>query len=152
MVATTCQNGCPPIALQVIGWVGAGDKPVDLPRWIVHRRRTIPARYDRLCKIEYLEEIIIGLDKADERQFRHAREYFARLPQDTRILWQDGPGMKQIEEKTVELFADNLTRAGEMFLNLSPELPFMPSWNRVLSAVPEIFALLHETVERDNRD
>lgn len=56
------------------------------------------------------------------------------------------------EERTVELFAANITRAGEMFLNLSPELPFMPSWNRVLSAIPDIFPLLHDTVERDNRE
>jgi glucosyl-3-phosphoglycerate synthase len=56
------------------------------------------------------------------------------------------------EERTVELFADSITRAGEMFLNLSPELPFMPSWNRVLSAIPDIFRLLHNTVEQDNRD
>jgi glucosyl-3-phosphoglycerate synthase len=59
---------------------------------------------------------------------------------------------RHTEEETVELFANNLTRAGEMFLNLSPELPFMPSWNRVLSAIPDIFQRLYDTVQRDNSD
>ncbi|RME32863.1 MAG: glycosyl transferase [Gammaproteobacteria bacterium] len=51
---------------------------------------------DTLCQVEYLEEIIIGLDRADEDQFRHAREYFSRLPQQHRILWHDGPVMKSL--------------------------------------------------------
>jgi glucosyl-3-phosphoglycerate synthase len=32
----------------------------------------------------YLREIIIGLDRADEAQFRYAKEYFGRLPQEHR--------------------------------------------------------------------
>jgi len=59
---------------------------------------------------------------------------------------------RHFEEKTVELFAHNLVRAGEMFLDRSPEQPFMPSWNRVLSAVPDIYDRLREAVEKDNED
>ena len=34
-----------------------------------------------LTKVPYLNQIVIGLDRADEKQFAHAKEYFSRLPQ-----------------------------------------------------------------------
>ena len=46
---------------------------------------------DELCQVPYLDEIIIGLDRATEAEYRHAREYFSRLPQRHRVLWNDGP-------------------------------------------------------------
>ncbi|QUR67481.1 hypothetical protein [Mycobacterium spongiae] len=52
-----------------------------------------------LCKVPYLNEIIIGLDAADREQFRHAHEYFSRLPQHCRILWQDGPRLRELDRK-----------------------------------------------------
>jgi glucosyl-3-phosphoglycerate synthase len=56
------------------------------------------------------------------------------------------------EEKTVELFAENIMRAGEIFLSNPMETPFMPSWNRVISAIPDILDHLYEAVEADNSD
>jgi len=52
-----------------------------------------------LCKVPYLTEIVVGLDRADESEFAHAREYFSRLPQRHRILWQDGPRMMALDRK-----------------------------------------------------
>lgn len=52
---------------------------------------------DQVAQASYLEEIVIGLDRADEGQFRHAREYFGRLPQRHRILWNDGPRLRAID-------------------------------------------------------
>ncbi len=52
---------------------------------------------DELAKVPYLEEIVIGLDRADRDQFLHAREFFSRLPQRHRILWNDGPRLKAID-------------------------------------------------------
>lgn len=52
---------------------------------------------DELANIEWLEEIIIGLDNADREQFLYARSFFSRLPQRHRILWQDGPRLKQLD-------------------------------------------------------
>ncbi len=54
------------------------------------------------------------------------------------------------EEKTVELFTRNIMRAGDSFLDNPMETPFMPSWNRVISAVPDIMQRLDEAVEKDN--
>lgn len=52
---------------------------------------------DELARVPYLEEIVIGLDRADRDQFLHAREFFSRLPQHHRILWNDGPRLKAID-------------------------------------------------------
>lgn len=55
------------------------------------------------------------------------------------------------EEKAVELFAENIVRAGEIFLTNPMETPFMPSWNRVISAIPDILDHVYEAVEEDNK-
>jgi glucosyl-3-phosphoglycerate synthase len=56
------------------------------------------------------------------------------------------------EEKAVELFAENIMKAGEAFLDRPMERPFIPSWNRVISAVPDILAQLREAVEADHAE
>jgi glucosyl-3-phosphoglycerate synthase len=56
------------------------------------------------------------------------------------------------EEKAVELFAENIMKAGEAFLDRPMERPFIPSWNRVMSAVPDILDQLREAVEADHAD
>lgn len=57
---------------------------------------------NELTKVPYLEEIIIGLDQATEAQFKHAKEYFSRLPQHHRILWNDGPRMRALDQLLVD--------------------------------------------------
>jgi glucosyl-3-phosphoglycerate synthase len=54
------------------------------------------------------------------------------------------------EEQAVELFAQNIMSAGEHFLANPMETPFIPSWNRVISAVPDILERLYDAVEEDN--
>ena len=54
------------------------------------------------------------------------------------------------EEKAVELFAQNIMKAGQSFLDNPMETPFIPSWNRVLSAKPDVFDRLVEAIEADH--
>ncbi len=54
------------------------------------------------------------------------------------------------EEKAVELFAENIMKAGEAFLDRPMERPFIPSWSRVISAIPDILEQLREAVEADH--
>lgn len=54
---------------------------------------------DELSKVKYLHRVIIGLDAADEAQFRHAREFFARLPINHVVLWNDGPRIRGLMER-----------------------------------------------------
>lgn len=59
---------------------------------------------------------------------------------------------RHLEEKTVELFAQNIVHAGEEFLDYPMETPFIPCWDRVISAVPDFMDRLREAVELDNAD
>lgn len=59
---------------------------------------------------------------------------------------------RHLEEKTVELFAQNIVHAGEDFLDYPMETPFIPSWDRVISAVPDFLDRLRESVELDNSE
>ncbi|MDO6445099.1 glycosyl transferase [Colwellia sp. 1_MG-2023] len=56
------------------------------------------------------------------------------------------------EEKAVEMFAENILTAGNTFLEQPMETPFIPSWNRVVSAIPDILTQLKEAVELDNQE
>lgn len=56
------------------------------------------------------------------------------------------------EEVAVEMFAENIMKAGEAFLEYPMERPFIPSWNRVISAVPDILERLREAVEQDQAE
>ncbi len=56
------------------------------------------------------------------------------------------------EEEAVELFAENIMKAGEAFLDRPMERPFIPSWNRVISAVPDVLDRLREAVEADHAE
>ncbi len=52
-----------------------------------------------LSKVGYLHRIIIGLDRADEAQFRHAKEFFAGLNQNHIVIWNDSPRMLALGER-----------------------------------------------------
>ncbi len=52
-----------------------------------------------LKDIPYISEIVIGLDKANEDEFKRAREFFSVLPQHHRIIWNDGPRMLGLRSK-----------------------------------------------------
>ena len=54
---------------------------------------------DELTQVPYLEEIVIGLDRANRDQFLYTKEFFSRLPQRHRILWNDGPRLQEIDAK-----------------------------------------------------
>jgi glucosyl-3-phosphoglycerate synthase len=64
--------------------------------------QALPRIVDELAKVPYLEEIVIGLDNADAKQFAHARQFFKRLPQRHRILWHNGPRMKALTAALAE--------------------------------------------------
>jgi glucosyl-3-phosphoglycerate synthase len=56
------------------------------------------------------------------------------------------------EEQAVEMFAENIMKAGQHFLERPMERPFIPSWSRVASAMPDVFERLKEAVELDNKE
>lgn len=56
------------------------------------------------------------------------------------------------EEVAVEMFSKNIMDAGQTFLSQPMETPFIPSWNRVQSAVPDILERLYQAVEDDYQE
>ncbi len=54
------------------------------------------------------------------------------------------------EETAVELFAKNIMKAGETFLDSPMESPNIPTWSRVDTAIPNFLEDLKETVKKDN--
>jgi len=63
----------------------------------------LPNIVKELKQVPYLSQIIIGLDRADEKQYRYALKFFSELPQDHRVLWNDGPRLKAIEAELESL-------------------------------------------------
>ena len=56
------------------------------------------------------------------------------------------------EEEAVEMFASNIVEAGKVFLETPMETPFIPSWNRIVSAIPDIYERLAIAVEEDQKE
>ncbi|MBB3059566.1 glycosyl transferase [Microbulbifer rhizosphaerae] len=59
--------------------------------------QALPKILDELCRVPYLSEIVIGLDRADEAQYRDALVQFSKLPQHVRVLWNDGPRLLELD-------------------------------------------------------
>lgn len=58
---------------------------------------------NELTKVRFLQQIVIGLDRADESEYRKAIEFFSRLPQPHRILWNDGPNLMAIDQRLQDM-------------------------------------------------
>ena len=54
---------------------------------------------DELTQVKYVNQIVIGLDQATKYEYKDAINYFAKLPQDHVILWNDGPRLKALDKK-----------------------------------------------------
>ena len=59
---------------------------------------------------------------------------------------------RDAEERAVEMFASNLLKAGESFLNSGEDTPYIPSWNRVTSVYPCVFNDLQAAVSQDEQE
>ena len=56
------------------------------------------------------------------------------------------------EEEAVELFAINIMKAGDDFYVNPMDTPFIPTWSRVKSAIPDFLSKLKKAVSEDNKD
>ena len=60
--------------------------------------KALPKIIDEISKVKFLQNIVIGLDKANQKEFKIARNFFSRLPQGHEILWNDGPNLKNLNK------------------------------------------------------
>jgi glucosyl-3-phosphoglycerate synthase len=49
--------------------------------------------------VNYLSQVVVGIDGANLRGWRKARRFFSQLPQKPTLLWNDGPRMQQLFRK-----------------------------------------------------
>ncbi len=108
-----------------------------------------------ISKIIYRKLATHGITHTPE-QFRTIKAAYYRRALDLIDNYSNDAAMNELtvdrhkEESTVELFAQNIMDAGDKFLFNPMETPFMPTWSRVASAIPDIFSNLHKAVSEDN--
>ncbi len=81
---------------------------------------------------------------------RMAQDLIARYEYDARINGLNYD--RHAEGSTAEALVACIESAGQQFLEAPNEAPHLPNWNRVVSAVPDIFERLIDIVEQDNKD
>ena len=52
---------------------------------------------DQISQVDYLNHVVIGLDKADRGQYERAFSFFKQLNKPFSLLWNDGPRLKAIQ-------------------------------------------------------
>ena len=57
---------------------------------------------DQISQVDYLNHIIIGLDRADKEQYKYAFSFFKRLRQPFSLLWNDGPRLTAIHQELLD--------------------------------------------------
>ncbi|MDT0594314.1 glycosyl transferase [Glaciecola petra] len=65
--------------------------------------KALPATIDHIAKVPYLNEVVIGLDRATKEQYQYALKFFSHLPQQHRVLWNDGPRLQALDEELRKL-------------------------------------------------
>lgn len=63
----------------------------------------LPAILKQIAEVDYLSEIVIGLDRASESEYREALNFFGRLPQRHRVLWNEGPRLQALDAELQKL-------------------------------------------------
>jgi glucosyl-3-phosphoglycerate synthase len=51
---------------------------------------------EELKKVEYIDQIVLSMDRMTLDEFKSAASFFSQLPQHLRILWHDGPEMQRL--------------------------------------------------------
>ena len=94
----------------------------------------------------------------NQETFRTVKATYYRLALDLTEAYRNDAIMNGLqfdingEEEAIELFAENIMEAGRHFLEKPMDAPFIPTWNRVVSAIPDIFDQLIDAVEADHEE
>jgi len=81
------------------------DKPITLVMPALYSEvegPALPGILDHLEKVEFINEVVISMNRMDESQFKKAKQFFSRLPQKHYIIWNDGPRVSQVYDELKE--------------------------------------------------
>ena len=60
------------------------------------KERALKTIVSEIQKVKYINQIIVTLGRAGEKQFEHAKEFFSVLPQQTSVIWNDGKRIQSL--------------------------------------------------------
>lgn len=66
--------------------------------------KALPEIVEDLIQVPYLKQIVITMGQTDADQFKFAKRFFSKLPQETVIIWNDGPRLSKIYKSLEEEF------------------------------------------------
>lgn len=139
---------------------------VDIADAYDHKHQTLSAENDE----GGLSKMSIDITKAifrklatygivfNQETFRSIKASYFRIALDFVETYKNDAEMNGLsldvhaEEQAVELFARNIMKAGNYFLENPMETPFIASWNRVISALPDLLDHFSAAVEADHDD
>jgi len=73
------------------------------------REKALKMIVSEIQKVKYINQVIVTLGRADEKEFEHARKFFSILPQQTTIVWNDGERVRSL----YDILKKNDISAGE---------------------------------------
>ncbi len=73
------------------------------------KEKALKTIVSEIQKVKYINEVIVTLGGADERDFVSARDFFSVLPQRTIVIWNDGPRVHSL----YDILNKNNISAGE---------------------------------------
>jgi glucosyl-3-phosphoglycerate synthase len=60
------------------------------------KERALTTIVSEIRKVRYLNQVIVTLGRANEREFEHAKKFFSDLPQQTTVIWNDGDRVRAL--------------------------------------------------------
>ncbi len=63
------------------------------------KRPALAQIIDELRQVDYLQHIVISMNRMTAEELAHAREFFSELPQPHSIIWNDGPRVTDVYDQ-----------------------------------------------------
>jgi len=73
------------------------------------REKALKTIVSEIQKVKYINQVIITLGKAEEKEFEHTKKFFSVLPQQTIVIWNDGRRIRSL----YDILTKNDISAGE---------------------------------------
>jgi len=73
------------------------------------KEKALKTIVSEIQKVKYINQVIVTLGRANEKEFEHTKEFFSILPQETTIVWNDGKRIRSL----YDILTKNDISAGE---------------------------------------
>jgi glucosyl-3-phosphoglycerate synthase len=73
------------------------------------KEKALKTIVSEIQKVKYINQVIVTLGRANEKEFEHTKEFFSVLPQETTIVWNNGKRIRSL----YDILTKNDISAGE---------------------------------------